>query len=330
MDVLRGKRRQQRGDRALPFLALVFVDQRRPVFGKRQVVGAQAFRQRLQRLRQFEPELLASELLHQRRFLFDQQQLAAVDDAHPVGDFFRLLDIVGGQDDGDAACAQLLDKLPHLPAQVDVDTGGRLVEEKNFRLMGERLGDHHPPLHAARKLAQHAVLLAPQRQFLEDALDKRRIRLFAVDAAGKVHRVPDRLEHVGRQFLRHQPDLRTRLAEVPDDVVAADQHLAGRRIDETADDRDQRRLAGAVRAEKREDLAFLDLQVDALQRLEPVPADGRRGPYARGTGATGPRWRRYAGSLSGAAKRKSTAQIRRRRIPNLVCRAAGIRLPGRA
>ncbi len=31
---------------------------------------------------------------------------------------------------------------------------------------------------------------------------------------------------------------------------------------------DQRRLAGAVRAEQREDLAALDLEVDAVERLE--------------------------------------------------------------
>ena len=41
----------------------------------------------------------------------------------------------------------------------------------------------------------------------------------------------------------------------------------GRR-DDAADDADQRRLAGAVRAEQREDLALADLEVDALQRLQ--------------------------------------------------------------
>jgi len=49
--------------------------------------------------------------------------------------------------------------------------------------------------------------------------------------------------------------------------VTADRHLAVSRRDDAADDVDQRGLAGAVRAEQREDLALLDLQVDALQRL---------------------------------------------------------------
>ena len=40
------------------------------------------------------------------------------------------------------------------------------------------------------------------------------------------------------------------------------------RLDDAADDVDQRRLAGAVRTEQRENLAVPDLEVDALERLE--------------------------------------------------------------
>ena len=64
-----------------------------------------------------------------------------------------------------------------------------------------------------------------------------------------------RLERVGVQFLRHQADQRARGAIVGDDVVAVDRDGARGRIDDAADDADQRGLAGAVRAEQREDLA---------------------------------------------------------------------------
>src|SRR5205823_1710316 len=40
------------------------------------------------------------------------------------------------------------------------------------------------------------------------------------------------------------------------------------RVDDAADDADQRRLAGAVGPKQREDLALSDLQADVLQRLE--------------------------------------------------------------
>ena len=41
------------------------------------------------------------------------------------------------------------------------------------------------------------------------------------------------------------------------------------RHQDAADDADQRRLAGAVGAEQREDLAATDIEIDSLKRLEP-------------------------------------------------------------
>ena len=52
----------------------------------------------------------------------------------------------------------------------------------------------------------------------------------AEQAAAEAHRVPDRLEGVGGQLLRHQADERARGAVVADDVVAVDADRAlGRR-----------------------------------------------------------------------------------------------------
>ena len=91
----------------------------------------------------------------------------------------------------------------------------------------------------------------------------------AEQAAAEADRRPHRLERVGGQLLRHEAD-----------------HARGRRgsratmswpstmtvplvgVDDAADDVDQRRLAGAVRAEQREDLAAADLEIDVLERLE--------------------------------------------------------------
>src|SRR5204863_8502618 len=80
---------------------------------------------------------------------------------------------------------------------------------------------------------------------------------------------PHRLEHVGVQLLRHKPDPRARLAIVANDVESIDERFARRRPDDPADDADERGLAGAVGAEEREDFAPPDLEVDALQRLQP-------------------------------------------------------------
>ena len=66
-----------------------------------------------------------------------------------------------GKDDCGSTLAQSGDLFPHPFAQFHVDTGGRLVEEEQLRLVGESLGDQHSPLHPARKLADLAVLLFP-------------------------------------------------------------------------------------------------------------------------------------------------------------------------
>ena len=62
--------------------------------------------------------------------------------------------------------------------------------------------------------------------------------------------------------------MRARGAVVRDDVMAVDRHGARGRLDDAADDADQRGLAGAVRAEQREDLAAADVEIDVLERLE--------------------------------------------------------------
>jgi hypothetical protein len=90
----------------------------------------------------------------------------------------------------------------------------------------------------------------------------------AEQAAAEGHGPPNGLEGVGRQLLRHEADHRAGGAVVPDDVVAVDRHGAGTGIDDAADDADQRRLAGAVRAEQAENLALADLQVDIFKRLK--------------------------------------------------------------
>jgi hypothetical protein len=52
-------------------------------------------------------------------------------------------------------------------------------------------------------------------------------------------------------------------------VAAVDQHFAPGRSDDAADDADQRRLARAVGAEKRENLAAPDVEIDAFSASVP-------------------------------------------------------------
>jgi hypothetical protein len=213
-------------------------------------------------------QLLLAQHAHELGLVLHQDDLAVVDHADPVGHLLGLLDVVRGQDDGDAAVAQVAHQLPHLAPQLDVDAGRRLVEEQDLRLVRQRLGDQHPALHAAGQRHDFAVLLVPQGQVLQHLFDVGRIRRLAEQTAAEADGGPHRLEHLGGEFLGHQPDPRARLAVLRDDVVAVGRHGARRRPHQAADDADQRRLAGPVRPQQREDLAVADLQTDVLQRLE--------------------------------------------------------------
>jgi len=173
---------------------------------------------------------------------------------------------VRGENDGHAAFAQAADHFPHVTTQLNIDARGGLVEEQDRRLVGQRLGDHHPTLHAAGKLEDAGIALVPQRQIAQQFLQERIVRRLAKQPARKTHCRPDALESFVEQFLRHQSDLRAGGAVVLDDVVAVDQYATAAGIDDAADDADQRGLAGAVGAEQGEDLALADVEVDALER----------------------------------------------------------------
>src|SRR4051812_23529679 len=90
----------------------------------------------------------------------------------------------------------------------------------------------------------------------------------AEQAAAEGQRAPYRCEGVTGEVLWNQANHGTRCSVVPQDVVAVDCDAAGGRIDDAADDVDQRGLAGAVWAEQRKYFAAPDMQVDVFQRLE--------------------------------------------------------------
>src|SRR5262249_23944401 len=106
-------------------------------------------------------------------------------------------------------------------------------------------------------------------------LDMGRVLRLAEQAAAEADGGPDGFKGVSVQFLRHQPDQRTRRAEVADDVMAADRDTARGRVGDAANSADQRGLAGAVRPEQCKNLAASDVEIDVVQRLEAGAVDLR-------------------------------------------------------
>ena len=167
---------------------------------------------------------------------------------------------------------KLAHHFPHVAAQFDVDAGGRLVEEQDFRLMRQRLGDQHAPLHAAGQRADVLILLVPQREVAQHPFDMGRDSRVLPNRPREnttvSHTVSNMLtaSSCGTRpiFLRARAIIRRR-CRWPSTRTSPDVGAH-----EAADDADQRGLAGAVRPEQRENLAATDGEIDALQRGKAV------------------------------------------------------------
>src|SRR5262249_6703181 len=104
-----------------------------------------------------------------------------------------------------------------------------------------------------------------QGQLLEHLCDVVGIARFAEESAAEGHRCPDRFERVRRQLLRDETDHRSSYSVISADVVTGDRDRAFGQGHDSANDADQGRLAGAVRAQQRKNLASANIEVDALQ-----------------------------------------------------------------
>jgi hypothetical protein len=113
-----------------------------------------------------------------------------------------------------------------------------------------------------------ASFLSQSERSLRTFFQECRVTWLAEQAAAEGDRRQNGLEGVGGEFLRHQADLAARRAILGADVVPVRKHRAFGRVDDAADDRNQRGLAGAIGAEQRKDFAAADVQVDVAQRLE--------------------------------------------------------------
>ena len=79
--------------------------------------------------------------------------LAIGHDDHPVGHFTDHAKVMGDQHQGHAqAFLHIFQEVQDLRLNGHVEGGGRLVGDQDFRLVGQRHGDHHPLALAAGQL----------------------------------------------------------------------------------------------------------------------------------------------------------------------------------
>ena len=212
--------------------------------------------------------------------------LAVVEYGDAVGELVGLVQVLGGEEDGDAVGDQLADGLPRVVAAARVEAGGRLVEEDDPRVADQRHGDVEAALHAAGVGGGGLLGGLDQVEALQQLGGDA-----AALAAGEVVQVRHE-EHVllaGDQTvdggeLSGDADRGADRLGVGGQVVAADVQPGRVGGDEGGEDVDGGGLAGAVRAEQGEDRPFGDGQVDAVEHdlvavglAQPVRRDGQVG-----------------------------------------------------
>jgi hypothetical protein len=159
-----------------------------------------------------------------------------------------------------------------------IEISCRLVGEQQLGIVRERARDCHPLLFAARELRRIVMRAGAQADFLDERLRPRLCR----GAPHDFHWHEDVL--VGRErwneVERLEDEADFRAAQVCEvvllharGVLAVDEDVPRRRI-EPGDEREQRGLAAAGRADDRHELAAWDLEVHSVQDRQLLGAAG--------------------------------------------------------
>src|SRR4051812_17043369 len=194
-----------------------------------------------------------------------------MDDEEPIGEIADRLHHVLDDEDGDVAIAHLPDQLDHLVHLDVVEPGHYLVEEQDFWMQRERLG----------KLQAFAIGTAQSVGALIDATSETgeleqlagllaRPGTLALLAFGRPEQRShgDVLQHgEAREGLHHlegasDPQPGALVGGKPVDALSLEVDLAGGGKERPADQADERRLAGPVRADEAENLTGEDLEGD--------------------------------------------------------------------
>ena len=163
-----------------------------------------------------------------------------------------------------------------------VDAGGRLVEDEQVRLAGQRAGDEHPLLLAAGQRGDAVAGPVGEPDDLEGVVDRRAGRRGRAGRSSRRRRQPARGHHLADAWPARRRSAVARCGTKP--IRCQSRKSAQRRAEEPDGARGQRAqadqrahqggLAGAVGAQQRDDLALAHGQVDAAQDRPAADGDG--------------------------------------------------------
>src|SRR5687767_6321329 len=216
-----------------------------------------------------------------------------VEHDHPVGDVHHHAHVVLDEGDGGAELAvDVKDEARHVLLLLDVHARHRLVEQKQRRLGGERAAELHALLQPVGQLAGRSLADGLDLEEVDDALHLGPVGQLLPLGGAPPERVEQEVashlqETSGHEVVEHahatkQGDVLERSRDAERGHVGRRQvrALAALELDaplvrmvEAAHDVQQRRLAGAVRPDDREDLAATDLEAHLAQRQQRTEAD---------------------------------------------------------
>src|SRR5690606_10298010 len=207
---------------------------------------------------------------------------AIVDDEYPGAELLDLGENVRAEQHGTVLPrADLPDQLAHLANLRRVQPDRGFVEDQNRRFVYQRLGQPDALAHALRQAGDHAVGPVEQVDHAQRLFDAHRARptAQAVQAGDVLDKLPDGHLFVQRDGFGQITDLPAGLKRLAEHVVAGDGGCAvvGRHV--TGEDAHGGRLAGAIRAQKADDLTRVDVEGEVVDC--PEAAVRLRQPFNR-------------------------------------------------
>ncbi len=197
------------------------------------------------------------------------------EDRDAVAALRDLVEAMGDVDDADALGGEPADDAEQRLHLAVVEDRRRLVHDQQPHLLRQRAGDRDDLLGGGAE-REHARV-DRDRRVVEALHQRARLALHrgAIEQRAAAQLVAEEDRLVDAQVLDEVELLvdrrdaaRERLGRLTGGQrLAVDEHLARRRLDHARDALDERRLAGAVRAEQAVDLAGAHVEVDAVERL---------------------------------------------------------------
>jgi len=212
------------------------------------------------------------------RALGDHPSGVEQDDA--VGEGVGLLEVVGGEHDAAPGRRAVPQDGPEGATHLDVEAGGRLVDEEDVGVAAQGDPEQHPALLTAGELAEEAVLEPGEARGLDDRGHRQRRRVVAAELGEELPH-PERLRDP--RGLQHHAGAGAGggVARVAPEEPGG----AGGRGREPGEHAEGRGLTGAVRAEDGEEFAGADLEVDGVGGGDAAVPLGRAAQF-REDGAT--------------------------------------------